>query len=265
MPIVFAGGLGGTSGSIYSTAPLSLADGQVWYIDFTNGVDSASSGTNREQPLKTLAQAIANSSSGDVIVALSGHSETLTSAQTLTGRYLIGEGTGTNQPTFIRDSSNSALIWGAGYGGMSNIKVAASVSTSAFNANVTVSGDGFIHDCTFVGGDADDGALLSLNHAGTANHVLLKNCTFTSAATAKSTAPLQAIIVESVMDVFLDNVTIDGGTYGWSEPSAFETTAAATIFGTVSIVHGSDIKFATNTDGFLSILTSDSSSHINWA
>src|SRR5689334_19357234 len=106
-PNIYPNGVGGSTGASLATAAPLYASGQVWYVSSTTGVDGASpAGLDRVKPLATLAQAYTNAAAGDFIVCLSGHVETLTSAQTI-GKAdikLVGEGTGSSRPRFTRNA-----------------------------------------------------------------------------------------------------------------------------------------------------------------
>ena len=59
-------------------------------MDSATGSDAASpAGKDRIKPLATLAQACTNAATGDIIVCLAGHAETLTSGQTFSTANIL--------------------------------------------------------------------------------------------------------------------------------------------------------------------------------
>lgn len=262
-PNTYPGGFGGTSGSALATATTMISSGYAYYVDSVNGDDSATNnGLNREQPLQTLAQAITNSSAGDTIVLLGGSSFTLTAVIALAGRHLIGEGTGSNIPTIVRNMTGSPVTTATSASVISNIKFAAGNSASnTTNGTLSIGVKTFLDNVTLVGGNTDDAPLLV-----TTADVTAENLTFTSAATSKAGAPLRAFscATAGVIAEF-DSLTIDGGTYGWSGSSAFSMTDGANLFARgVSLQNGSDMVIAVGVKGYIALTSGDKSSRIEW-
>lgn len=113
-----------TTGNIYylsSTAPLS--------------VDAVSAGT-RDRPFATLDYAIGRctANAGDVIVAMPGHSEDVSSSAQVTfdvaGITLIGLGTGSSRPTFNITSTSGRIALDAANTVISNILVTGGVDAT---------------------------------------------------------------------------------------------------------------------------------------
>lgn len=89
--------------------------GQYIFVSSTVG-SNGNSGLTADMPVATLAQAqtIANTTKGDVIIVMPGHTESFTGAAALTlsksGLYIIGLGTGALRPTFTWSTSTAAQV-----------------------------------------------------------------------------------------------------------------------------------------------------------
>ncbi len=83
-----------------------LSFGNIWYVNSSTGSDTANNGKAPNQAFATLsaASSAATASNGDIIYIAPGHTETLTSATSLTlskaGITVIGLGSGSLRPTF---------------------------------------------------------------------------------------------------------------------------------------------------------------------
>jgi hypothetical protein len=92
--------------------------GNVWFVDSGSSAasDTATKGRSKENPFATLDYAFsqATASNGDVIVLMPGHSETITTTNTLAldqaGIQVIGLGLGRTRPTFLIDGGTAAEI-----------------------------------------------------------------------------------------------------------------------------------------------------------
>lgn len=90
--------------------------GNVFYVDATNGSNTANSGTSPDKAYASLATAITNvtANNGDVIVLMPGHAEAISSASALTlskaGVTIIGVGVGSRRPTITLDTATTATI-----------------------------------------------------------------------------------------------------------------------------------------------------------
>src|SRR5678809_1225266 len=99
---VLTSGVGGTQGpTLVTEAPLYLisATAVVWYVG-PGGTDAgAPAGYKREAPLATLGQAVTNANSGDIIVLLSGFTQSISSAITIsdTDLTIVSEGSGSSR------------------------------------------------------------------------------------------------------------------------------------------------------------------------
>lgn len=113
---LYPNGLGELTGDslVTSTAPLYLS-GAVWWVLSTIGIDAAgAAGQDRERPLATLQQALANASDGDIIVLRDGHVQTVTVAIALTKSITVVAGgrSAAGLPTvmFTLNAPNASLF-----------------------------------------------------------------------------------------------------------------------------------------------------------
>jgi hypothetical protein len=272
-PNIYSSGIGGSSGSELATASRLYSSGFVWYVSFSSGTDAASpAGRERNRPLKTLSQAYTNASAGDVIVLLSGHTETLTSAQTLgkAGLLVIGEGSGTTRPTFTRgDDVNVFNVTAAGVL-IDNIIFNDTFATAVNPAAVkTASTETVLKNCQFQMGDdlVDVAANIGFEMVTGAGQVRIEDTRFVVVSDA-TYRPASAIKVTNAMsDLELSGVTLDGGPVGWAQPYAFNGAAAITRLTTlnVDLYNDSDITLATGTTGNVHVRSTTGSAKVVWA
>jgi len=92
-----------------------LTTGQVIFLSSVSGVNG-NSGKSPANPVATLANAISlcNAANGDIIMAMAGHAESISSSTALTlsksGITVLGLGYGALRPTFTLDTANTATI-----------------------------------------------------------------------------------------------------------------------------------------------------------
>lgn len=267
-PNFWPNGVGGSTGADLATVSPLLTSGDIWYVSSAIGVDAASPrGKERIRPLATLAQAHTNAAAGDIIVCLSGHSETLTAAQTFSkaGIILLGEGTGSSRPKFTRNgnvvlfdvTAAGVILW--------NIYFVASASASA-NSRVRLAGAAdYIYNCYFESGANDTGP--ATETVTGASDINIVDTTYISTATLLTAQPESAIKVTNALSTLeLDNVTIDGGSTGWSNPYAFNGAAAITRIWAqnIDLLHDSDVTLATGTTGHWNTRNTSGSARVVW-
>jgi len=222
-------GIGETVGDdLASEAPL-YTSGSIWYVLSTTGIDAASpAGKNKEKPLATLAQAITNSASGDIIVLLSGHTETRTSTLTFSKTLtVVGVGTTGGKPAaqLINNSAAGSLITCSGAGVRVEFRnvyfPAQSQSCSATKitqANASLS----LVGCYLEANAFDAAAVITTSTASTSDALFeFLNCTLISTGTSTTSQPLVGITGGVVQcSVRLDGSIFSDGSYGWSGDSA---------------------------------------------
>ena len=269
MPLIcYPNGAGESLGDALITEEPLYSTGSVWYVNSATGTDAASpAGRNRSKPLATLEQAHTNASAGDIIVLMDGHSETLTSALTLSKAVaIVGAGKSSGKPTvkFTINSSSSYLFNVTGDDvQLKNIWIEENSQANALT-KIVVSGDGFrMIGCYVEANDNDDAACLSV-HAG--NGMRIESTIFISTSTTTTTQPKSAIEVTlESNDLELKDVTLDGGTVGWSDFYAFDATdnAINRLKATgVNLLNGSDMDL-TGSTGWLALGTLSGGSRVD--
>lgn len=273
-PNFYSNGNGGSSGSTLATAAPVLSSGFTWYVSSTatGAADAATpAGRERIKPLLTLAQAITNASANDTICILSGHTETLTSAQTIStaGLNIIGEGTGSNRPQFTRNVAGNGHLFDVSGAGVTidNIYFPATSTTASTGSKVKLSGAApRILNCYFEASTLDDGS--QLETVTGASQVLVYNTTFISTATAPSNQPESGMkVTNALTDLWLDTVVFSGGTSGWANPFAFNGAAAITRLRAINcdLLLDSDVTLATGTVGYWHTRNKTGSARVVWA
>lgn len=250
-PNLYANGAGGITGDTLATRkPVWKTNaGYFWYVLSTTGVDAASPrGRERERPLATLAQAVTNASAGDTIVALENHAESLAVSQSLAkaGLQIVGEGSGSTRPRFtctfaIRMFDISAV-------GVQIRNLYFPASTAAATSRIRSSSTSTrIQDCYFECGASDTNRALEFTTG--AGAATVRGTSFVSTATSVTAQPAIGLeVVNAMSDLWLEDVTFDGGTAGWSD-YAFKGTAALTrVFAdNVHQLNNADVFMATGT------------------
>jgi hypothetical protein len=200
-------------------------------------------------------------------VCLSGHVETLTAAQTLgkTDLKLLGEGSGSNRPRFTRNGDvNMFDVTAAGFVCW-NIYFPASTSASTKSRLRTAAAMTEVRDCYFECGASDTGP--SFETITGASQVIARGTSFVSTATVLTSQPHSAIkVTNAITDLELENVSLDGGTVGWSNQHAFNGAAAITRLRglNVDLLNNSDCTLATGTSGYLTIRYATGSARVVW-
>jgi hypothetical protein len=266
-PINYTGGVGGSVGAELATLTSLLLNGNIWYVNSTGGSDAASPrGQDRARPLATLAQANTNAADGDIIVCLSGHTETLSGAVALKGVTLVGEGQGSSRPRFARTGAVSVFTVATAGTRIDNIYFPATASGSVSTTRLSVgASECTVNNCYFEAGASDTGPALTL--AAGASSASIFDTTFISTATSTAAQPASAISVTSAInDLTIDGLTLSGGTTGWSAVAAWITSAAITRLRAtnVDLLLDSDVQFTSNTTGYLHVRYKSGSARVTW-
>lgn len=239
--ILYPGGAGGVTGDeIAVNSPLILGTtGHIWYVGnaVAGAADAASpKGREREKPLLTLAQAVTNSISGDVIILMENHNETI-AANIAVGKALtiVGEGTGSSRPRLTcAVAGNSMLNLQITGTSLNNIYFPA--STAVPTARVAVNAAGVVLDNDYFECGANDTGTTVLY--GAVNSCQLTNAYFL----ATGSQPGTAISCPSAMSgFFFEDCTLDGGSFGFS-------AAAFTAVGVISAIYANQIHQLNNAD-----------------
>ena len=228
-PFSWPGGLNLT-GTVFSDGPdvAELEDdyfsGNIQFLDTISGND-ANSGLLPELPVKTLAQAVANSAANGVLLIGKSSAESLTGAQALglAGLHVIGCGSGTSRPRYTAAGAGITMfnVTVAGVT-IENIYFPASTAAAPFRLGFT-GASGEVRDCYFECGAND--TVSSLVIGAGANNTSVRDTSFLSTAIRPSTG---IGITSTVSDPSFENVTFDGGAFGWTG-SAFTSSAAGAV------------------------------------
>lgn len=266
----YPNGIGASVGPTLATASPLHTSGAIWYVDSATGTDAASpAGRNREKPLDTVAQAVTNASDGDIIVFLSGHSETLSSAQAVSKKLtFIGEGSASGVPTvtFTVSADVATFSVSTSFVEFHNIKFAASTAATTVARVVLTSTDLLIDGCYFQCG-ANDARAISL--AASSDRVRITNTTVISTATSLAAQPGVGIItLGALADLELDGLVLSSGTVGFSNYFALDASAGAVtrLRGQdISLLLGADVKLHASSTGRLHIGTNTGGSRVEWS
>lgn len=181
--------------------------GSIHWVDSQTG-DNGNSGSEAE-PLATLAQAITNATAnnGDIILIKSGHTETLTSAITISkaGLRVFGIGEGSAAPKFTVNAAVDGITVTADDVTLTNLYFP--VGTTATNtARINVAADRVrIKSCTFLCGAYDSNSI-TIAAAGTNCHI--DSCSFTVSADGPDTA---LVIEGTSTGLHVEDCSFDGG------------------------------------------------------
>jgi hypothetical protein len=258
----YKNGAGGASGADLAALKPTYQSGNYYYVGNTvSGASDANAGTERAKPLLTTAQANTNAAAGDTIVYLSGHNEVISTAVVLAhaGLSLVGEGTGASVPRLTCGGTVAMLdITGAGIL-LDNLYFPA--SSAVPTARVRTAGAGTAMNALQFDCGANDTAR-SMSFITGAGNVRLTNSRFTSVAAIPGAA---LEIINATADISMDNVTFDGGSFGWSL-SALLGTAAGTRMRLKRIyqLNGSHILLPTGSTGVLNVVGSTGDSRVDW-
>lgn len=257
----YINGAGGSTGADLATLKRVAMSGNYFYVgNAASGASDANTGLERNLPLLTTAQAVTNAASYDTIVYLSGHNETISSSVTISESLsLVGEGTGANVPILTCSAAIAMLNITTDSVLLDNLSFAA--STAVPTSMVTINGTGVhLNALTFSCGANDTNRAVYLS--GGPSHVRITNTTFTAVASR----PASAIEVGSSMaGLFMDNVTFDGGSFGWSA-AAFKGTQLVTRVRATRMyqLNGSDVTLATGSTGTWQQQASTGDSRLTW-
>lgn len=223
-PISWPDGLGGTGFSL-ATVTNDYFSGSTLWVDTVNG-SNANTGLERELPLATIKYAVNTAASaGDLIVVEAGSSEALATASVPTlnkaGITILGLGQGSNRPRYTcADTIDMFSITAAGVR-LYNLFFPASTAVATSRVK-TAAAETEINGCYFEHGASDTGTGV-LVAANGHNCRLINN----SHAVTASRPAIAVSVTGAVTDLYVKNLSIDGGSYGWTDQS-FKVSAAAT-------------------------------------
>lgn len=268
----YPNGLGGALSDSLDTAKPLITSGNVWYVLSGVGVDGASPhGQNREAPLATVGQAVANAADDDIIVFLTGHSETLTAAQVVAKRLtFIGEGLANGKPSVsFRVNSAVAVCFNVT---ATNVELRSlyfpesvqSCTASKINCNAArFRLRGCYFDCGFNDQNAQVGLLVGCDQAR------IESSTFIATGASATTQPLTAIASGgAINDLEITDTVVSSGTSGFSNYWAIDLsggTALRTKITGLSLLLGADIRMGSAATGYLNVQTSTGGVRGDWS
>jgi hypothetical protein len=271
---VYPNGAGESQGGdvLCTQSPLFVG-GNVWWVNSATGVDAGgTAGQDREKPLATLGQAVTNSANGDVIYLQSGHTETLTVAQNIGIRSVVGVGTTSGKPS-VQMKINAAAAGCLTAGGqgceIKNIYFPAAVQsdTTAAAGKVWIPStpNVLIYGCYFESSGLDQLAALQIDVSS--NGVSVEKCTFVSTATAVATRPTRGLYVSgAVSDLSVISCVFDDGTVGYSSKACDLSGGTITRLKahSNSTLRGADVSIASASTGYFIPSTRSGGGAVNW-
>lgn len=168
---------------------IGMPPGNVFFVDSgaSNAADATNAGT-RSQPFATIDYAVGRctAANGDVIVALPGHTETISGAGSLTmdvsGVTLVGLGNGLNRPVLDFTNTAGTIEMDAANTRITNCIFKANVSAVVVGINVDA--DYVEIDNCFSTFDATGDDFVMLMDIDTVNHAYIHHNLFTTEVTA---------------------------------------------------------------------------------
>lgn len=269
---IYPNGIGELTGDPLVTRKPLNTNVDIWFVDSVTG-DDTYDGRNRVKPFATLGQAVTDSANGDIIVMLETHAETFTSTLTISKSLtIIGAGRDTSGRPTVKltnnQSSGNMLLFSP------NIEVCNQQLRGVWieeNAQANsdpriafgVSGDNNptqmfrMFNCYVECGGTDEGTAVELNYK---MGIHVKDTAFMSTATSVTDQPLSAIAAGSDDDsdgatycLWIDGVTIDGGTHGFSNFWALDLryVAGGSDYQSVENIHIEDLSLLNGADARL--------------
>jgi hypothetical protein len=245
-------GIGQLLGDDLVTGEPLITGGSIWYVHSTNGVDSAGYGVGEENPMATLAYAVAAAVAGDIIVLLDGHNETITTEVTLSLAALVVVGAGkdgNNRPTV-------KLKWDTSSGD-GTIQVTAAdieirnvwfeVHTSfSVGYHLSMESAGWrLKDCVF-----ECSTLLSATSVQSSASGEAKYCEWISTETNLSAPPVTGLN-QTAGALILDSCIFDGGISPWSNAAFSQESALPLRVRNPSLLNGADFKINSSSNFYM--------------
>lgn len=279
----FPNGFGGVTGSILATgSPSYLLGESVRYVDSVTG-DNNNNGNERKAPYATLAFAITNSSSGDLIICLPTHTETLSSQQVVNKELtIIGEGSAGGIPTVTFNSSmpsTDMFSLTSDNTSFHNIKFPVpTISTTGYKVELTAGINGIVfEDCYFELNDLDVGGGMEVISITSPGDLTVRSTTFISTSTSTTGTTRPAIAMDFTAaggsavnygGLTMDGVVFDGGVSGFQDGRALNSGSANIAIENMkitnlSILNGADIYLDSLSTGYIVDVLATGSSTID--
>lgn len=261
----YPNGIGGTLGDSFTIGGPLYTSGQVFYCDFTSGLD-ANAGTNRELPKKTIGSAITACADNDIIVLINSHAEVLAANLVINKKVMIvGEGLSSGVPTASISSALSSYVITATVANVQLRGIKFVVATAAAVSYITASAALFRMEGCYLEAEGASVSMLELT-AGATGAVLLNN-TFTIAAVSLGAPASNLKSSGAVADLTMrGNIFSSAGSHYTSGYAMDFTTGAHTrlMIDSLSLLLGADVFINASSTGYLKFGTLTGSSKVVW-
>jgi len=208
-----------------------VSRGKTFYVHYTVGQNGSYDGLTPDQPFKTLDWAVGKceANKGYNIVLLEGHNEgsdAVLADLDVAGITVIGQGTGSERPTFDYDNAASTMDVGANDVTIKNVVFRPSTASVLIGLDIETGITGtVVKNCEFSVGETADGTeeFLKAIHLTSGNHDTQIVDTKILAHASANAPPSHAIHVDAASNrLTFKNVVIDGpwGTAGILEDAA---------------------------------------------
>jgi len=177
-------------GGLFQVVDREYFPGSIFWVNSSTGTDASGYGRNPDAPVATLDYAVGlcTADAGDVIFIMPGHAENLTTATgvncDISGITIIGLGNGSLIPTFSTTAAAGSITIGAADVTIKHIKMVANFATgTTTGVTIAAAGDGCcLDDIQFRDTSAANEFLIHVSVATTVTDLVLKNCSFVTAA-----------------------------------------------------------------------------------
>jgi hypothetical protein len=256
----YADGLSVAPGTPFSyEAPLNTTSGLfAWYVHYGTGTDAvAPAGLDKQRPLKTLHQAVTNANSGDIIVLLDGHDETLTATVADGGKtlHVIGCGWASGKPTVkltLNNASSDLLQLTGACSQVRGVWFKGSTQTTTADQLLLNGISQRVQDCYFERSAKDVGK--GVRFGASAVNSEIRDTAFVATNTTYTDQPRHAIYGTLKPDkLVLNNVTVDGGTYGFHGAEAVSVVIDRPKFENLSLLRGADMHVTGILHGYIQV------------
>lgn len=256
---LYANGTGGTLGDELITETELYTTGIVYFVHHS-GSDS-NTGQTRQKPYASFVFALTQAISNDIIVLMDGHTETISSPQTVSqdGLKIVGEGSTSGVPTAKLTSAltNQVMLTISGINvAIANIYFPSGATTNATNGRVKVTGARHMMRGCYIECGAGD-ATSSVAWSDTATGARCFDTSFVNVST--TIQPVCGLIMSGSTDNEFEAVTLDGGTVGFAiagilDSSVFSGTAPERLrCQQMRLLNGAGFLSGAGTTGYIGI------------
>jgi hypothetical protein len=282
--VYFPTGIGEALGDLLVTCSRLYVNNTngVWYVDSQTG-DDGYDGLDRMKPFATLGTAVAASSDGDVIVMLSGHTETIDTTLDISNLTLVGAGSSGGLPTvkLTNDQADGEMFDATPDYGVTQLlniwfteETQANASPKILAQLVGGAASVFrMRGCYVECGQYDDAAGLVFCSTSVGGACILEDTTFISVGTDVAAQPYTGIYSAlegqgGATSLITRGLVLDNGTVGWSNYYAMAIAEsggiACLISEETSLLRGADISAPAAMLGYLNIGTGAGGARVDW-